>query len=162
LLNEPDPARVVDPGSKRLMTERDVVALANIYNFAKSEGAPRHKELSRQEIDRMVVELDRAFGDHPKAGEMPQFFGETAAFWAGVRQEWPRLSEDEKRQARAYANRTYKSVPPVKLYAKLWGLDMNAAAARYLDDVSARAVYINEVNMQSIVLRKIMDEVGSW
>jgi hypothetical protein len=39
---------------------------------------------------------------------------------------------------------------------------MNAAAERYLDDVSARAVYINEVNMQSIVLHKIMSEVGSW
>lgn len=162
LLNEPDPVRVVDPSTKRLMTEKDVVALANIYNFARSEGVPRHKELSRQEIDRLVAELDHAFGNHPKAGEMPQFFGEAAAFWTGVRQEWPRLSEEEKRQARAYASKTYKSVPPVQLYAKLWGLDTNAAAKRYLDDVTARAVYINEVNMQVLVLGQIMNKVGSW
>ena len=162
LLNEPDPVRVVDPSSKRLMTERDVVALANIYNFARSEGAPRHRELSRQEIDRMVVKLDRAFGNYQDATEMPQFFGETAAFWAGVRQEWPRLGDEEKRKARAYADKTYRSLPPVQLYAKLWGLDTNAAAKRHLDDVSACAVYINEVNMQAIVLSKIMEKVASW
>ena len=162
LLNEPDPVRVVDPSSKRLMTERDVVALANIYNFARSEGAPRHSELSRQEIDRLVTELDRAYGNHQESGQLPQFFGETAAFWAGVRQEWPRLSDEEKRKARAYADKTYKSLPPVQLYAKLWGLDSNAASKRYLDDVSACLVYINEVNMQSIVLHKIMEKVASW
>ena len=110
----------------------------------------------------MVVKLDRAFGNYQDATEAPQFFGETAAFWAGVRQEWPRLSEEEKRKARAYADKTYRSLPPVQLYAKLWGLDTNAAAKRRLDDVSACAVYINEVNMQAIVLSKIMDKVASW
>src|SRR5262245_17138872 len=130
LLTEPDPVRVVDPGSKRLMTESEVVALANIYNFAKSEGEPRHKDLSHKDIDRLVVELDRAFGNYPDASEMPQFFGETAAFWAGVRQLWPQLSAEEKRMARAYANRTYKAIMPTQMYARLWGLDTSAAFSR--------------------------------
>jgi hypothetical protein len=162
LLNEPDPVRVVDPGYKRLMTEKDVVALANIYNFANSDGEPRHKDLSRQVIDRLVVELDRAYGNYPKATEMPQFYGETAAFWAGVRQQWPHLNAEEKRQARAYAQNTYKARMPVPLYAKLFGLDDNAAASRYLDDVNAVMVYINQVNMQNTVLDVLRNQVRTW
>jgi hypothetical protein len=162
LLTEPDPVRVVDPGYKRLMTEKDVVALANIYNFANSEGEPRHKDLSRQGIDRLVAALDRAYGNYPEATEMPQFYGETAAFWAGVRQHWPQLTAEEKRQARVYADSTYKARMPVPLYAKLFGLDTNAAASRYLDDVNAVMVYINKVNMQNIVLNVLRNEVRTW
>jgi hypothetical protein len=162
LLTEPDPVRVVDPGYKRLMTERDVVALVNIHHFAKSEDDPRHKELSRQDIDRLVAELDRTFGNYPKATEMPQFFGETAAFWAGVQQEWPQLSAEERRQARAYAGKTYKALMPTRMYARLWGLDMTTAFSRRQEDVMASMVYINEVNMRSSVLSVLMDKIASW
>jgi hypothetical protein len=162
LLTEPDPVHVVDPGYKRLMTEKDVVALANIYNFANSDGEPRHRDLSRQGIDRLVVALDRAHGNYPKATEMPQFYGETAAFWEGVRQQWPHLNVEEKRQARAYAKKTYKALMPTQMYAKLFGLDINAAFSRRQDDVSAALVYINEVNMQNIVLNVLWNEVRTW
>jgi hypothetical protein len=163
LLTEPDPVRVVDPGYKRLMTEKDVVALVNIYHFAKSDGLPRHKELARQDLDRLVVELDRAYGNHQTATALPQFYGEAAAFWAGVQQQWSQLNDEEKRKARAYSDKTYKAIMPITLYAKLLGLDNNAAASRYLDDVSAVSVYIYEVSVQSeIVLRAIRRAAGEF
>jgi hypothetical protein len=162
LLTEPDPVRVVDPGYKRLMTEKDVVALVNIYLFANSEGEPRHKDLSRQDLDRLVVALDRAHGNYPKATEMPQFYGETASFWAGIGQQWPNLTAEEKRQARAYAGRTFKARMPIPLYAKLFGLDTNAAASRYLDDVNATSVYLMEIGAQSIVLNAIRNAAANW
>jgi hypothetical protein len=77
LLLEPDPVRVVDPRLKNLMTEQDVVALANLSSFVNSNEEPRSQEFSRQEIDRQTRELGRAFGSHPNnAWPMLTFFPE--------------------------------------------------------------------------------------
>jgi hypothetical protein len=84
LFLEPDPVRIADARSRRLMTERDVIALANIRNFAKSSSPPRHKDLSRQQIEDLVALLKENVRDN--RGRIPQFFGEAAAFWAGVRE----------------------------------------------------------------------------
>jgi hypothetical protein len=159
LLTEPDPVRVVNPRSRRLMTERDVVALANIRDFAKSEGDPRHRELSRQEIDRLVAGLDRFFGAAPKAGAMPQFFGETAAFWAGVRREWPRLSAKEKSLARAYANKTWRIRMEAPMYGKLLGLSPKAALSRQMDDVSNRLTMITNIQLEITNLPILLDKI---
>jgi hypothetical protein len=159
LLTEPDPVRVVNPRSKRLMTERDVVALANIRDFAKSEGDPRHKELSRQEIDRLVVGLDRFFDNAPKAGQMPQFFSETAAFWAGVRREWPQFSAEEKNLARAYANKTWRIRMQAQMYGKLLGLTPKAALSRQMDDVSNRLIMITNIQLEISNLPILMDKI---
>jgi hypothetical protein len=136
--------------------------LVNIYHFAKTEGEPRQKQLARQDLDRLVVELDRAYGNYQKATELPQFYGEAAAFWAGVQQQWPQLTAEEKRQARAYADRTYKALMPTQLYAKLFGLDLNAAFSRRQVDSMAVVLYINEVNMQSLVLDRIRNAAEKW
>jgi hypothetical protein len=159
LLTEPDPVRVVNSRSKRLMTERDVVALANIRDFAKSEGDPRHKNLSRREIDQIVVGLNRVFGDDPKAGEMPQFFGETAAFWAGVQHEWPRFSTEEKELARAYANKTWRIRMQAPMYGKLLGLAPKAALSRQMDDVSKRLAMITDIQLEITNLPILMDKI---
>lgn len=159
LLTEPDPVRVVNSRSKRLMTERDVVALANIRDFAKSEGDPRHKELSRQEIDRLVDGLNRVFGDTPKAAQMPQFFGETAAFWAGVRQEWPQFSAEEKSLAHAYANKTWRIRMQAPMYGKLLGLSPKAALSRQMDDVSNRLTMITNIQLEITNLPILLDKI---
>jgi hypothetical protein len=136
LLNSPDPVRVVDARSRRLMTERDVVALANIRHFAKSEGAPRHRPLTHRQIEELVSVLRATVGGN--SGNMPRFFGEAAAFWAGVQQEWPKLNAEQRSLARAYAGRTWRVSMPVEMYASLWGLDRAAAMNRWTSDVSTR------------------------
>jgi hypothetical protein len=148
-LTEPDPVRVVGPVTKRLMTERDVVALYNLHKFSTSDKDPQHKELSRQEIDRLAAELDRAIGTDPKSIQMPQFCTEAAALWAGIRQEWPRLSAAEKRGVRAYAGKGYKAyIPSPEMYTRLLGLNPNAAFSRHMNEAT---LTIFEINLMTSV-----------
>lgn len=157
LMTQPDPVRVVDYRSRRLMTEQDVIALANIRQFAKSAGPPRHRKLSRQQIEELVAALNDAVGGN--SGRMPQFFGETAAFWAGVRNAWPALDAEQRQLARAYADRTWRIQIPPRMYGLLWGLDARAATSRYADDVGARIAGITDINMQLGNLPRVMDAI---
>jgi hypothetical protein len=157
LLTAPDPVRVVDVQSRRLMTERDVIALANIRHFARSKGAPRHEELSRQQIEQMIALLRATVGGN--SGNMPQFFGEAAAFWAGVQQEWPDLDAEQRQLVRAYADRMWRIQIPAELYGRLWGLDPQAASSRHADDVSARIAAITDLNMLLGNLPFVMDAI---
>jgi len=157
LMTQPDPVRVVDRRSRRLMTEQDVIALANIRQFAKSEGPPRHRKLSRQQIEDLVTALNDAVGSN--SGKMPQFFGEAAAFWAGVQKAWPQLDAQQRLLARAYADRTWRIQIPPRMYGLLWGLDGRTATSRYADDVSARIDGITTINMQLGNLPRVMDAI---
>jgi hypothetical protein len=60
LLTEPDPIRVVNPKTKRLMTQRDVVALANLGIFLHSHDSPKNQSFSPKEIEEAVVLLESA------------------------------------------------------------------------------------------------------
>jgi hypothetical protein len=157
LLTAPDPVRVVDVQSRRLMTERDVIALANIRHFARSKDAPHHEVLSRQQIEKMIALLRATVGGN--SGNMPQFFGEAAAFWTGVQQEWPDLNAEQRQLARAYADRMWRVQIPVELYGRLWGLDPQAASMRHADDVSARIAAITDLNMLLGNLPFVMDAI---
>jgi hypothetical protein len=145
LFLEPDPVRVSDAKVRRLMTEQDVIALANIRYFAKSSGPPQHKNLSRQQIEDLVALLNAEVGGN--RGLMPQFFGEASAFWAGVREHWPKLSETERDLARAYASKTRRIQLLPQMYGRLWGLSPSAATSRYADDVGARISAITQINI---------------
>lgn len=157
LLTEPDPVRVVDVRSKRLMTEADVIALANLRRFAMSNGAPRHEPLSRKQIDQMVVALRATVGGN--SGSMPQFYGEAAAFWAGVQREWPRLNESERSLARAYAARMWRVEMPVEMYGRLWGLSPQLAGQRQANDIGARINAIADINMRLGNMARVMDAI---
>jgi hypothetical protein len=157
LLNEPDPVRVVDARSRRLMTERDVIALANLHRFARSDGAPRHEPLSKQQVEQLAAALRAAVGGN--SGNMPRFYSEAAAFWAGVQLEWPRLNVDQRSLVRAYAGRTWRIQMSAEMYGRLWGLDPQAASARHADDVSARIAAVTDINMRLGNLPRVMDAI---
>jgi hypothetical protein len=134
LMTEPDPVRVADARSGRLMTQRDVIALANLWHFADAADAPRHRGLSRSQVDELVSLLNQGV----TRGGLPQFFGDAAAYWAGVQQLWPYLSREQKTLARAYARDTWRIRMPVELYAALLGLDRATASRRWSADVATR------------------------
>lgn len=157
LFTEPDPVRVVDVRSRRLMTQRDVIALANLHRFARSNGAPRHEPLSRQQIDELVEALRAAVGGN--SGNMPQFYGEAAAFWAGVQREWPKLDADRKSMIRAYSARTWRVQMPVEMYRRLWGLSEQASLQRQADDASVRIAAITDINAALGNLARVMDAI---
>jgi hypothetical protein len=157
LLNSPDPVRVVDARSRRLMTERDVVALANIRYFAKSERPPRHRPLTRRQIEELVSVLRATVGGN--SGNMPRFFGEATAFWAGVQQQWPRLDAEQRSLARAYAGRLWRIQMPVEMYSRLWGLEPQAASSRHAADVSARISAMTDINASLGNLPLMIDSI---
>jgi hypothetical protein len=134
LLLEPDPVRVVNQRRKQLITERDVVALANICAFtANSDGEPRSQKVDRKKIDAMTIELERAFEDD----FMDMYLREPAELWAGIQREWPNLSTEQKRKVRAYAAKGYLApmgMDEYKLYARLLDLDDGAALDRARND----------------------------
>jgi hypothetical protein len=136
LMVQPDPVRVVDRTSRRLMTERDVVALANLHRFAAAQGVPQHAELPRPQIDQLARQLAAMFDGGGTA--MPRWLADAATFWAGVRQQWPYLAREQQALVRAYAGRTWRVQLPVELYGRLWGLEPGAAQRRWSADVAAR------------------------
>jgi hypothetical protein len=136
LLTAPDPVRVTHARSGRLMTQRDVIGLANLWHFAQTTGVPAHRELSRRQVDELVSLLNQGVND--TRGGLPQFFGDAAAYWAGVRQLWPYLNSEQKNLARAYARDTWRVRMPVELYAALWGIDRASASRRWTADVATR------------------------
>jgi len=157
LFAEPDPVRVVDVRSKRLMTERDVIALANLHRFSRSNSEPRHEPLSRQQIEQLVAALRAAVGGY--SGNMPRFYGEAAAFWAGVQQAWPALNTGQRSLVRAYSEKMWRVQMPVEMYERLWGLAPPAAARRHADDVSARISEITDINSRLGNLPLVMDAI---
>jgi hypothetical protein len=96
----PDPVRVVDERSGRVMTERDVIALSNIHHFAVTESDPHHHDLSRHQIENLVSLLNRRMAE---TGRMPQFFSEAAAYWIDLQRGWSKLSAKQQRHTREYA-----------------------------------------------------------
>jgi hypothetical protein len=142
LLTEPDPVRVVDQDGKHLMTEQDVIALANLCSFiTNSDEEPRSQKVSRKKIDAITIELDRAFRED--AGYMDRYFRETAALWAGIRREWPNLSAEQKRKVRAYV--THGQMAPmdeVKLYGRLLDLDDAEAFKHAAADINGASMTI--------------------
>lgn len=157
LLTERDPVRVFDVRSRRLMTQADVVALANLRHFVRAGGDPRHHELSRAQVDAMAALLQATVGGN--SGGMPQFFGEAAAYWAGVRQAWPSMTAAQRDLARAYAGRTWRVRLPVDMYRSLWGLSPKAAQSRQADDAGARISQIALITLQAGNLPLMMDAI---
>lgn len=136
LLTEPDPVRVADAQSQRLMTEQDVLALANIYHFTKSKDAPLHRPLSSQQLDELTTLLNRSFKKRP--GTLPRFFADASAFWAGVRQQWPYFNTQQRNWTRAYAASSWRTQMPVEMYMRLLGVDRQIASNRWSADVASR------------------------
>ena len=138
LVMEPDPVMVADPRVSRVMTRRDVIAFVNIANFSVTSTEPHHRDLTDEQVQLVADELNRSFGAQPVAEEpMPQFYSESAAFWAGARREWSVLSDHEKELTRLYPSYTFQTEMTVDLFAKVWGLTHEEAELRSLDDTIA-------------------------
>lgn len=127
LLAEPDPIRVVNPVTQRLMTEKDVIALANLELFRQSNGAPKHQSFSQKEIDEAVSVLEPLVGSQPKAKKMPIMFVTAAELWAGIQRNWSSLSASEQQSVRDYIQYKSDKPIPVHLYSRLSGLPVNQA-----------------------------------
>jgi hypothetical protein len=106
----PSDAEAAQPRGGRI-SERDVVALANIHHFSRTSSAPHHHELSREQIKDLTALLSSVI-DHNN-GRVPPFYSEAAAFWANLQRSWPNLSAAQRNSMRARAGlMTRISAPP--------------------------------------------------
>jgi hypothetical protein len=143
LLTEPDPIRLADPGSKRVMTERDVVALANIVMFFSVDepDSPRHQSLSAEKIDELAAELARQFPNSSGARALPKHYAWADELWAGIRREWSALGPEERQAVREYVRSDVGRTMPRHLYVRVLGMNEAEAAQVRRDDRFARMSY---------------------
>ena len=153
LLTEPDPPRVIDRKHKHLMTQGDVVALANLIVFTGSQGDPHRTAFSRQQIDQLAAGVERSFRTGP--GDdfffMPKYYFEASALWAGILREWRALTPAEKLQVRNYAaNGRMAPMDDPKLYARLLDLSPGDGYLHKHDDIQSA---INVLNARNAMIR---------
>ncbi len=143
LLTEPDPIRVVNRENQRLMTERDVVALANLSVLAKNGRLPR-SAWPPAKIDGIVAHLDRLVGTAPNSEHMhmPPLWALAAPFWAGVKQLWPNLSTAQRQEIRQAIAQPIDVTPSVRLLQAILELPPQEAkdlhATYHYENTSAR------------------------
>lgn len=137
LLNEPDPARVADYKSRRLMTERDVQAAVSLEVFRRRGGAPKPRPMTRDEIDYAVKTFNRSV-DHGNRRRIPMYLALAAELWSGLEREWPRLKNAERRAVRRTVHR--RSLIPLKrrLLVRLIGVSEKEAKKLYAMEVNSR------------------------
>jgi hypothetical protein len=106
----PSDAEAAQPHEARI-SQRDVVALANIHHFSHTSSAPHHHELSREQIKDLTALLNYVI-DHNN-GRIPPFYSEASTFWANLQRSWPDLSAAQRNAMRARARQmTRISAPP--------------------------------------------------
>ncbi|MES9945840.1 MAG: hypothetical protein ABW080_12855 [Candidatus Thiodiazotropha sp.] len=143
LLAEPDPIRIVNRENGRLMTQRDVVALANLSTLAKTGHLPQ-SAWPAVKIDEIVAHLDALVGTAPNSEHlhMPPLWAIAAPFWAGVKQLWPKLSAAQRQEIRKAIAQPIDVTPSVSLLAAILELspqDAKELHANYMmENSSAR------------------------
>jgi hypothetical protein len=152
LINEPDPVRFFDATTRRIMTERDVVALSNLIVFARSDGEPRHHNLSFQEAEALVRER---LCDLSRCG-ISVFFSEAGILWAGIQQQWAQFTAEEKRKARYYVQRGRGNIMSVNQTAKVLGIDRWAALDRMTRGMADTFIGAGETHLKQSDRLRVM------
>ncbi len=149
LLSERDPVRVVDTKTKRLMTEKDVVAAINLHVFRNAKGEPKPVPVPETAIEDLAAKLNSAFGGAGKE-KLPLFFVFAAEFWTGIQRQWPAMPETDRKAALNYIQYMSARPMPVPLYQKLMGL--NADDARQVEAIDQGVQMADDVRQQPIAL----------
>lgn len=143
LLTEPDPVAVVDPVKRRIMTHKDVAALAHLQTLAKTKSPPPPRKIAPGALEEAARQLAGIFG--AQAGRpLPFIFTIAAELQAGVAQNWRTLSESERAEIFAYLEKGSQDPMSPALYAKL--LDIPLASAREFADLEALEGYRARMN----------------
>jgi hypothetical protein len=151
LLTEPDPIRVVNRENQRLMTERDVVALANLSVLAETGRLPR-SAWPAAKIDEIVAHLDRLVGTAPNSEHMhmPPLWALAAPFWAGVKQLWPNLSTAQRQEIRKAIAQPIDVTPSVRLFQVILELPPQEAKKLHATYMSANSsARITRIGLQA-------------
>lgn len=128
LFAEPDPIRVVNREDGRLMTERDIVALANLSVLAETGEFP-DSEWSPGQISKIASHLNALVGTVPDSRHMhmPPLWAMAAPFWAGVKKLWPDFDAKERQTVRSIVAKPIDVIPSASLLAATLELSQKEA-----------------------------------
>lgn len=159
---EADPIMVVELSPQRLMTRADVVAAMNLYHFARESGPPQAKDFPEDEIAAAADALQRLYQSDRFV--MSRHLSIGAAYWSGLEQGWPRLTEQERALVRAYFADDHKYDPlTADIYTVLLGLTPDQAKEFHLDEMFKgfrdsiidiklqEAITIHKINTYSLI-----------
>lgn len=121
MLTQSDPVVVFDPRTLRLMTRRDLDAIASLDLLAKTGKLPQPQKPSSEDIAKAIDMLNRAFGPQGTA-PLPVNVALAAELWAGLRQHWPALSAEERHRVRDHIRGGLHGALPAALYRRLLGV----------------------------------------
>ncbi|MGI9544673.1 MAG: hypothetical protein ACR2MX_15530 [Cyclobacteriaceae bacterium] len=100
LINEIDPIEVADEKSKRVLKQSDILGLLNINAFIENGGAPKTQTFDPKTIDRVVNSYQEYYAQG--STKLARRLSLAAELWAGIAQNWNKLSDLEKQQVRNY------------------------------------------------------------
>lgn len=102
LTNEIDPIRVADPKSSRVLKQSDILGFLNINAFVKNGEGPQTIAFDSETIDAIVSEFQQRYVED--VTKLPHRLSLSAELWAGITQNWDKLSTKEKQQVKNYFN----------------------------------------------------------
>jgi hypothetical protein len=121
LLNEPNPAVVIDHSRKRLMSRRDIAAYLKLQTLAKTKKLDKSHKIKPSEIEETIAATHKRYG---KDGvSLSILNGISSEMYFGIAREWDNLSEDDKKITLDYLGSHYAYEFPARLYQKFLGLN---------------------------------------
>lgn len=128
---EADPVMVVENAPQRLMTRSDVVAVMNLFHFARESGPPNGKSFKERDVIAAADTLNGIYGSAEYV--MPRHLPLAAVYWCGLETQWSAFSEAQRAQVRAYfASRKVRRPLTSDLYVALLGLSADQASSFYM------------------------------
>lgn len=130
---EADPIMVVENAPQRLMTRADVVAVMNLYHFARESGPPAAKAFTERDVNAAAETLNSLYGSSEYV--MPRHLPLAAAYWRGLELQWSTFSDTQRAQVRGYfASGGVRKPLASDLYAALLGLSAEKARSFYMTE----------------------------
>lgn len=143
LLREPDPAVVVNPESKRFMTEHDLSALGALAATAESGEPTPISPYSNQDRAELLAQLETAFGS--KTNRLPVRLALASEFQIGLKD--PALAKEERRQVARFVIGQDTAVIPVQTIDKVLHVGDETAKSIYQAAELDRALFALQADL---------------
>lgn len=150
LSDEVDPIQLADAKSERIMTQGDVLGVLNITHFLRHGGEPTEQSFAATEIDELIASFRREFVEGYKS--LPYRAGLAAELWAGLHQNWNRLTAEQKDAVRTYLSDARFTIRlDIPTYQAWLGMSYEEALAYEKDDhwaqLNLRAESLNQMTL---------------
>ena len=133
LSDETDPIQVADKKCKRILTRQDAVGLLNIAAFLELGGTPTEQDFPDEDVQELISLYREEFEMGYR--KLPYRLSMGAELWAGLVQNWKKLTAQERERVLNYLSPRAASEPLGASVYKNWlGLTAEEATEWLLRD----------------------------